>query len=239
MQGGQILGNRDLKPERAVSVDLGTLVERGPVSVDLDLFHSRIQNRITTVPITGSRTQFVNRGTSDITGLEMQAQVALGDIGQVHLWTSGNGVYNFVMRDNDAFTRGLNVDRIDRMSEYVGSLTVGARHQRGWDVRLAGSLNGPIWYETEENLLVPEAEPTRTWVHRKDPFWLWNIEAGYPLGGGLRLRGAITNLANANVHPTFIATNKLPFLSDGRFSNGGHGNSLPGRAVVIGFQLRR
>ena len=95
-----------------------------------------------------------------------------------------------------------------------------------------------MWYDTEESLLVPFAEPVRTWVHRKDPFWLWNLSGDYGLRQGVRLRAAVTNLLNRNVHPTFIAENREPFLSDPEFALGGRGNSLPGRAFTIGIVLR-
>jgi len=95
-----------------------------------------------------------------------------------------------------------------------------------------------MWYETEENLLIPAAEPTRTWVHRKDAFSLWTVGAAVPLTSGVQLRAAVNNLLNANVHPTFIAENKEPFLSDPEFALGGRGNSLPGRAFTVGLALR-
>lgn len=239
VQGGQILGNRDLNPERTVSVDVGALVSTGRFSLDADLFHNRIRDRITTVAITGSRSQFVNRGTSDVTGIDLQGRVNIATIEGALLWAGGNGTYNFVMRDNDAIARGLNSDRIDRMSQYLASLQLGARHVRGWSVQLSGALNGPIWYDTEENLLVPAAEPTRTFVHRKEPFWLWNLTGSHPLGRNLALRAGITNLLDANVHPTFVAINREPFASDPRFSNGGRGNSLPGRAFQLALEWRR
>jgi vitamin B12 transporter len=240
VQGGQIVGNKDLKAERGRSLDIGTLIEHGPVSLDFDLFHNRIRDRITTVAITGSRTQFVNRGTSDITGLDTQARVDLGPAtAPVRYWLRGNGVYNFVMRDNDAVARGLNTDRIDRMSQYIGSIQFGARHRQGLSVHVIGTVSGPIWYETEENLLVPQVEPSRTWVHRKEAYWMWSLGGTVPLGQGLHLRATANNLLNANVHSTFIATNTTPFLGDARFSNGGHGNSLPGRNIVLGLEWRR
>jgi vitamin B12 transporter len=239
VQGGQVLGNPDLNPERTVSVDVGTLLSRGPFSLDVDLFHNRIRDRISTVAITGSRTEFVNRGTSDITGIDVQGRANVATWGRQTAWVGGNGTYNFVMRDNDAIARGLNSDRIDRMSEYLASLQVGLARARSWDLQLSGSLNGPIWYDTEENLLVPAAEPTRTWVHRKDPFWMWDVTGSHPIAGSLRLRASVTNLLDVNAHPTFIALNREPFLSDPRFSNGGHGNSLPGRAFQIGLEWRR
>lgn len=240
VQGGQILGNPDLRPERTTSVDVGTLLEHGPMSLDIDLFRNRIRDRIATVAVTQNRTQFVNRGTSDITGVEVQSRTELGTFGSpLRFWAGANGFYHFVMRDNDAIARGLNSNRIDRMSQYQGSVEFGGRADGGWNLRLAGILSGPMWYDTEENLLIPEAEPTRTFVHRKDPFWLWNMNASHPIGAGVEVRASVTNLFNANVHPTFISVNKLPFLSDSRFSNGGHGNSLPGRGISVGVRWKR
>ncbi|MEQ1758523.1 MAG: TonB-dependent receptor [Vicinamibacterales bacterium] len=239
VQGGQIVGNENLNPERGRSVDIGTLIEKGPVSLDLDLFHNQIKDRITTVAITGNRSQYVNRGTSDITGLDMLARAELSPAdAAVRYWVGFNGVYNFVMRDNDAFTRGLNSNRIDRMSEYLASVQFGARTQAGLSVQIQGTLDGPIWYETEENLLIPQAEPQRTWVHRKEAYWLWTLGGSVPLGQGLRIRANVNNLFNANAHSVFIATNTAPFLGDARFSNGGSGNSLPGRNIVVGLEWR-
>jgi vitamin B12 transporter len=149
-----------------------------------------------------------------------------------------NGAYHFTMRDNEAERLGLLIDRIQRMYEYQASLRVGADGRR-WTALVLGSLQGPMWYDTEESLLVPFAEPVRTFVHRKDPFWLWTLSGDYELGAGVRVTGSITNLLIKNVHPTFIAENKELFLSDPAFALGGRGNSLPGRAFIVGLTFRR
>jgi len=49
---------------------------------------------------------------------------------------------------------------------------------------------------------------------------------------------AIINLLNKNVHPTFIAENREPLLSDPAFALGARGNSIPGRAFTVGLALR-
>ncbi len=241
VQGGQVLGDPALNPERTVSLDAGALLERGRVSLDVDLFRSRIRDRITAVAVNSNQSRYTNRATSDVTGLEIQARAELGSLGlrSLRFWTALNGVNHFVMRDNDAAARGLNSDRIDRMTQYQGSLHLGVRQERGWSAQVGGVLSGPLWYDTEENLLIPLAEPSRTYIHRKDPFWLWNASGTYPLTRLVRLRASVTNLLNANVHPTFIAVDEQPYLSDPRFSNGGRGNSLPGRALQVGIEIRR
>jgi vitamin B12 transporter len=68
--------------------------------------------------------------------------------------------------------------------------------------------------------------------------FLWTVSGDYDLGSGVRIRAGVTNLLNKNVHPTFIAENREPFLSDPEFSLGGRGNSIPGRAFTIGLVFR-
>ena len=46
------------------------------------------------------------------------------------------------------------------------------------------------------------------------------------------------NLLNKNNHPLFIAINREPLLANTALSNGGLGNSMPGRAFVVGFEWR-
>lgn len=236
-QGGQQVGNPDLEPEQSRNMEVGILTDLGRASADVVVFHTDITDRIALTPIDGNRSIWSNRGTSDISGLELQTRADLFSVDLTRVWTAVNGVYHFTMRDNEAERLGLLSDRIQRMYEYQASLRIGADAPR-WTAQLLGALHGPMWYDTEESLLVPFAEPVRTWVHRKDPFWLWNLSGDYGLGRGVRLRAAVTNLLNKNVHPTFIAENREPFLSDPDFALGARGNSLPGRAFTVGLALR-
>ncbi len=106
---------------------------------------------------------------------------------------------------------------------------------------LLGVLRGPMYYNTEENLLVPWGEPFREFVHRKGAFWVWNLRGSVAplpdLVPGLRAFGAINNIFDENYHPIFIATESLPYISDPRFSNGGRGNSAPGREYIAGLRF--
>jgi vitamin B12 transporter len=236
-QGGQQVGNPDLDPERSRNTEFGVLTSIGQASADIVIFHTDLTDRIALTPIDGNRSRWTNRGTSDITGVEWQLRSDLATVEATRLWAALAGNYNFTMRDNEAERLGILSDRIQRMYEYQASFRVGADGRR-WTAQLLGSLQGPMWYDTEESLLVPFAEPGRTFVHRKDPFWLWTLSGDYDLGRGARLRAGITNLLNKNVHPTFIAENREPFLSDPEFALGGRGNSLPGRAFTIGLVYR-
>lgn len=70
-------------------------------------------------------------------------------------------------------------------------------------------------------------------------FALWFVTGVAMLYVRMPITVSVTNLLNANVHPLFVATNAEPVRADLWFSNGGAGNSLPGRGVVIGLEVRR
>ena len=112
---------------------------------------------------------------------------------------------------------------------------------------------------SEQDVLTVQADSADTslgWATLGDRRWRCTVGAGgvredkvegdaatpagtFPLRRFVRLRVSVTNVFDANVHPTFFALNQLPYLSDPRFSNGGRGNSLPGRGLQVGFEVRR
>jgi vitamin B12 transporter len=237
-QGGQQVGNPTLDPERSRNLEVGVLTAIGRASADLVFFKTDLTDRIALTPIDGNRSLWTNRGTSDINGVEWQLRSDLYAAGPIRTWAAADGNYHFTMRDNEAERLGLLSDRIQRMYQYQTSLRFGIDGAR-WRAQSIGTLQGPMWYDTEESLLVPLAEPVRTFVHRKDPFWMWTISGDYDVARGVRLRASATNLLDRNVHPTFIAENRQPYLSDPDFALGGRGNSLPGRAFTVGVVLRQ
>ena len=131
-----------------------------------------------------------------------------------------------------------NVRHVQRMYQYQGR--VSSRLARGddWSLLLEGVLRGPMWYDTEENLLVPAAEPNRAFIHRKSPFWIWNLRAERAFAGGWRAFAALNNVLDANAHPIFIAIDESPTPADLRFYNGAAGTSMPGREFTIGARVR-
>ncbi len=236
--GGQILGNPDLKPERAISYDAGAMFAKGRLWLDATLFWNELTDRIGTVALTAQRSQYVNRNKSQVAGLELQTQLALGSIAQkVAFSLSANGVYHWRFRDLDAAARNLNTDKIERMYKYQGATRLTAAATR-WSASLGGTLFGPLYYESEENLLIPQGEPFRTFIHGKNSFWLVDTNFRYNLTKQFTAWTAINNLLNVNQHPIFIALNRTPIIADVRLSNGGVGNSLPGRAFVVGLDFR-
>jgi len=115
------------------------------------------------------------------------------------------------------------------------------RHQEGqvgaWSVQLAALLRGPMWYDTEESLLIPQGEPARNHIHRKGAFTVWNLRGDWQLARAFKLYAAVNNVLDKNEHPIFIATDKGgACIADIQFQNGGCGTSMPGREFQIGLQ---
>ncbi len=238
--GNLIIGNPDLEPEQATSYEVGVAYENARMWFDLALFRNDITNRIQAVGDTRNAAVriYQNRAESELVGLELQSNFVLartGDATSVNLGV--NAAHHFRMRDLDAAARQLSTDRIIRVYETQGSVLLGV-HNPAWMVQVAGTYYGPVWYDTEERLLIPFAEPERGTIHRKGPFTTWNLRGRYEVGEGLWLTGAVRNLLNKNDHPLFIAINREPLFANTALSNGGLGNSMPGRAFIVGFEWR-
>ncbi|MCY4026516.1 MAG: TonB-dependent receptor [Acidobacteria bacterium] len=238
--GNLIIGNPDLEPEQATSYEVGIAYENARMWFDLALFRNDITNRIQAVGDTRNAAVriYQNRAESELVGLELQSNFVLartGDATSVNLGI--NAAHHFRMRDLDAAARELSTDRIIRVYETQGSVLLGV-HNPAWMVQVAGTYYGPVWYDTEERLLIPFAEPERGTIHRKGPFTTWNLRGRYEVGEGLWLTGAVRNLLNKNDHPLFIAINREPLFANTALSNGGLGNSMPGRAFIVGFEWR-
>ncbi len=249
--GGRIFGNPAIRPETSEQVEVGTTLTHGASRLDVALFQNIISDRITT------RSRGANSNTSDyinnpgdvvIRGIEVQYETdmirSIGwEPGVWHWRAYANGNYNFDMKDEGArAVPTANTYRVERVYEY--QLALGTRFgQAGirypWTIQVQGVLNGPVWYNTEENLRVPAAEPYRDYIWRKDPFVLVNLRGEVDVMPGVKLFAQVRNLFDVNYHPLFIAiAGQQPTLADLRFYNGGGGTSAPGRDVQIGLQAR-
>lgn len=136
----------------------------------------------------------------------------------------------------DRAKTGSNTRNAERMYRYQASLGTVFGGQ-DWDIGATGILRGPMFYNTEENLLIPQAEPNRDFVHRKAPFWVVNLRGNYRMRENITLFGVVNNLLDVNESPIFIATDERPYKLDPRFSNGGYGTSMPGREFIAGLQV--
>ena len=249
--GGRIFGNPNIRPETSEQIEIGTTLTNAVSRVDVALFQNIISDRIIT------RSRGANSNTSDyvnnsgdvvIRGIEVQYDT---DMVRMFGWEAGtwrwrasvNGNYNFDMKDEGTLNVATaNTHRVERVYQY--QLALGTRFGQvdipyPWTIQVQGVLNGPVWYNTEENLRVPAAEPYREYIWRKDPFVLVNLRGEVDLLPGVKLFAQVRNLFDVNYHPLFIAiAGQQPTLADLRFYNGGGGTSAPGRDVQIGLQAR-
>ena len=58
------------------------------------------------------------------------------------------------------------------------------------------------------------------------------------LGGVYLLFAAVNNLFDVNNHPIFIAQDSIPCTALQANQNGACGNSMPGREVIVGAQVK-
>lgn len=240
--GGQVLGNPDLGPEKSQQLEVGAHYTHSTTQFDVALFTTRIEDRITSQVIGsgsgGSISRYANStDDAELTGMDADASLNIGDyLGwqRYRLTTNIAGTYHFTMRDKGATT--LNTDKLQRVYKYQLSSNFEIGDGDAWSVGLRGILRGPIWYETEERLLIPQAEPDSTWVHEKRPFWVWNLKGTYNVDR-FRFYGGVENLFNKDEHALFIALNSEPYISNPSSSNGGRGNSMPGRNYYVGTTL--
>jgi len=245
--GGRSFGNPNLKPESNRQIELGGTWQAPSGSLDLALFQNTISDRIITVsrgPTTNTSDFANNSAEIVVRGLEVSANADLAKAlnlatGAYNLHAFANGYYNFTMRDKGASAR--DTDRVQRMHKYQASLGLryghGAGKQAGdWTMQLAAMLRGPMWYDTEEALLIPQGEPRSTFIHRKGAFTVWNLRGDYRISKNVKMFAAVNNLFDLNRSPIFIALDQKPCIANPRFQNGGCGTSMPGRELQIGLQ---
>lgn len=246
--GGRIFGNPSLKPEESRQIEVGAAWSAHGLNLDVALFQNIISDRIIT------RSRGGNANTSDyannqadvvVRGIEWQLSADLLRLanlgGAAWRWSAfANGSWNFDMRDKGA-PATANSSKPERMYQYQAA--VGTRFGQAdvvypWSIQVTGVLRGPLWYNTEENLVIPAAEPNRDWIHRKGQFWVWNIRGEVEVMQGVKLFGFVNNLFNKNGHPVFMGLDRQPYTLDARFTNGGNGTSMPGIEAQAGLQVR-
>jgi vitamin B12 transporter len=251
--GTTIFGNPSLVPETSQQWEVGATANWRGGRFDAVVFQNTISNRITpvTVSSTGGRVvqvQVNSPANLVVQGIEFQTQF---DVLQTAGWQSdkglfwnvfGNGYYNFRMTDYGANPlAGTDIaTRINKYGMSIGTLFGQTGTEIPWSFQLLGILRGPMWYNTEESLspvFFPGQNRTVS-VYEKGAFWIWNTRAEVEVRKGIKLFGAINNLFDVNNHPIFIAQDSIPCTALQANQNGACGNSMPGREVIAGFQLR-
>jgi len=244
--GGRVFGNPSLKPETSRQVEIGGTYGRRDWRLDAALFQNIIQDRIVSQPRPGvaNTSDYANSsGDAVVRGLELQGEVNLLRLlsrdDTVWRWSMhGNGAYSFTMKDEGAVATA-NTDNLQRAYKYQAALgtrfgQAGVGHD--WNFTVEAVLRGPMRYDTEENLLIPAAEPNRNYIHRKSPFTVVNLRGDVKLRKDVKLYAAVRNLFDVNEHPILIGLDEAPYKLDPRFANGGLGTSMPGREFQMGIQ---
>lgn len=241
--GGQVIGNPGLDPETSQQLEVAISTQSEKLRSEWALFETRIDDRIGTEVIGtvggSDRSQYFNNdGAIVLRGIDILLDYDHGRIlGDDWEWSSFfSGSYHFDMRDEGAAPTDV-TDRPERIYEYQAGVGTRIGRPDGWSLQLSGVLRGPMWWDTEERLLIPEAEPQRAYIRRKSAFWVWNLKGSFYPKPGWRLSASIENLFDENNHPIFFALNKAPLISDLSFSNGGVGNSMPGRNLMVRLQI--
>jgi vitamin B12 transporter len=250
--GNVTFGNPGLQPETSKQIEAGATVLWNGMQLDAALFQNRIIDRITTAVRSSSSAVTIsdtinNPGEIVLQGLELQAQVDLLRTLAIRAgnwrWTVfSNSFYNFHMVDQGAppaagSTRPVRVYEYEAMIGTRFGERGSGQPWRDWNLEVRGLLRGPMWYNTEERLLIP-GQLVNVTVFRKNPFWVWYTRYEVDIIQGLTLFGAVNNIFDINQHPIFIALDQTPCIANPIFQNGACGNSMPGREFIVGLQGR-
>lgn len=240
-------GNADLDPESSAQFEVGLTVAMQNYFVDLAFFDNTITDRITKPLYSDDGTTTVyqyanNSGDAHIQGVDLQAQVDFAPIFNFEnsgLLLTLNGTYNFTMQEEGAESAdsGPNADKVQRMSEYQGMAAITYSWRKKWSLSFISTLYGPMYYDTEEHMTSAN-QSASDYVHEKDSFTLCHLRGMIRLSEGFSLYGGINNLFDENYHPMFINIDDGNMIVDTSRTNGGYGNSMPGRNYYAGITYR-
>lgn len=242
--------NPNLEPETSEQIEVGFTWAPTNLFLDVAVFDNSIFHRITSVVIdprgpgtADDISQPVNApGAARVQGIEAQLDYNIGPMlgmaGQ-SLILSANGSYNFKMQADeiDRTRTGLYREMLQRFYEWQGSFNLAYEAGSQWGLDVTDVLRGPMYYDTEENLLIPAGEPANIYVHKKDEYWLWRACGHYNVMPNVELFAGVNNILDVNEHATFIAIDEQPYISNPTASNGGRANSMPGHNFYAGARL--
>ncbi len=251
--GTTIFGNPGLRPETSQQVEAGATLTWDGGRFDTAIFQNVIVDRIAPVTISNVGGRIVqmqqnNPANIVVQGVEFQAEadvIKSFKIAADPTWNwraFGNGYYNFKMTDYGAVA-AAGTDMATRINQFgmnIGTQFGQTGTQLPWNFFLLGILRGPMWYNTEESLspVFFPGQLRSTTVYRKEPFWIWKARGEVEIMPGLKLFGAVNNIFNVNQHPIFIALDQSTCVANRLNQNGGCGNSMAGRELIVGFEFR-
>lgn len=257
--GVRIIGNPNLKNEKAFGWEVGAAAARGAFTGGVTYFSSDIRNRITvfanaaataasgfTSSINSNLAHARTKGIEFDLAYDIARPLGLDGF-RVEPFLAGN--YNFEFEVDDPVYRALNNDQhMLRVSEYQASVGLRLRHKTKWEGSLVGVLFGPTFEPGQGQALInanypanAAGQPILTWVFKRESYWLVNARASYQATERVRPFGGISNLLDLNYDPTFLALNQVnarytvnPYKSQSRRSTGA---SSPGREVFAGIEM--
>ena len=251
--GTTIFGNPGVQPERAKQLEAGATANWDGGRFDLAVFQNIISNRIQANTISSTGGVIVqqyqnNQGDIVVQGIEFQTDASvirtLGlKVPETWNWNVfGSGYYNFKMIDYGA-PAAFGTDTATRINQYetaIGTRFGQAGTEMPWSFQLLGILRGPMWYNTEESLnpLLYPGQIRSSTVYRKPPFWVFNMRGEIEVKKGFKLFAAMNNIFDINDHPIFIGLDSSPCGDNLVNQNGACGNSMPGREVIVGAQVK-
>lgn len=251
--GTTIFGNPGLVAETSQQMEAGATLTWAGGRFDAVVFQNVITNRIAPVTVSsvnGRVSQFQQNNPANIVvqGLEFQAEADVIKSLKLEIADSwnwkvfGNGYYNFKMTDYGALA-AAGTDLATRMNQYgmdIGTQFGQVGTKVPWNFQLLGILRGPMWYNTEESLspVFFPGQVRSTTVYQKDPFWIWKARGEAEVYKGVKVFAAVNNILNVNQHPIFIALDQTQCVANRANQNGACGNSMAGRELIVGFQIR-
>jgi vitamin B12 transporter len=252
--GTTIFGNPAIKPETSQQFEAGATITTKTARLDAVLFQNMINNRIEAVTISSVGGVVVEQYQNDpgallMQGVEIQGEAdvarTLGlDIAPGQTWSAfTSGYYNFTMTDYGAQETGANSSMATRVNQY--ELSLGTRFAKidsdmPWNVQLLGVLHGPMWYNTEEALspIYYPGQVRNVTVYQQATYWVWNTRYEIEPHKGVKVFAAVNNILDTNYSPVFIALDQNPCRANLAAQNGSCGNSMPGRELIVGVQVK-
>jgi len=213
---GALQGDPNLRPEKALNVDLGAVLSlrRGPLNLraETSLWARRVDDLIVLQPTSRGTLRPFNLDAASILGAELELRAALG------AWLSARVSYGLTDARTRSVTAGLDGLRVPLVAAH--DLAASVALTRG-PVRLEGDVS---WVSSSFLDRSNRAEiPGRALVGA-------SVTLAVPRARGLSLRVAATNLLNLRTVPQTQTLGGLAFVRPVAIQDV-FGFPLPGRAV--------
>lgn len=254
--GSVLYGNPSLTPENSQQIEAGLTATWPVAKFDVALFQNRINDRIITqvtgMTATGATISMEENdpGAVVLDGVELQYKLDMLKLlamkPEAWFWsTYGNAYYNFHMVD-EGLVITLPTDTNNKpIRIYESQFTFNTRFGqegrgplRDWSFEVQGIVNGRLWYNSEEHLLIPPGQVANVTVFEEKPYTVWNMRAELKVADNISVWGKMNNIFNLNYNPILIALYGVPCIGNLAWSNGSCGNSMPGREIVVGITGR-